>query len=137
VNYRETVPGTRSLPRWAKARWEFDLGVARPLGAVMVVLGATIPHLPHNPGLPCPLRSVTGVPCPFCGLTTSVKGVCTGHLRAGVTANPFGLLAVGVALFLVLRPRVRTVTVPVLCLATLAAASWGWELQRFGWLPWG
>jgi Protein of unknown function (DUF2752) len=113
------------------ARVDVDLGVLRKLGAAMIVLGATLPHIAHNPGLPCPLRTATGVPCPFCGLTTSVKGVCTGHWHDAVAANPFGLLAVAVAIVLLLRPRLRSASLPVVPLLALAAVSWAWELHRF------
>jgi hypothetical protein len=110
---------------------EVDLGVVRKLGAAMLVLGATLPHVAHNPGLPCPLRTVTGVPCPFCGLTTSVKAVCTAHWHDAVAANPFGVVAVAVAVVLLLRPRLRWASLPILPLLALAAMSWTWELHRF------
>ena len=128
------MPNGVRLPHWAAARWEIDLGVMRWLGVTMLVLGATLPHIAHNPGLPCPLRTVTGVPCPLCGMTTSVKGVCTGHLREAVAANPFGLLAVGVAIVLLVRPRLRSVTLPLMAILAMAATSWIWELHRFHWV---
>jgi Protein of unknown function (DUF2752) len=100
----------------------------------MVGLGAVLPHLPHNPGLPCPLRTLTGVPCPLCGMTTAVKALCTGHARASLAANPFGIVAVAVATAIVLRPAVRSVRVPLVLIFTAALASWVWELRRFGFL---
>ena len=111
-----------------------DLSVMRRLGAGMLVLGATLPHVAHNPGLPCPLRTITGVPCPLCGMTTSVKAACTGRLRAAAVANPFGLVAVAFAVLLLLRPKLSSLQVPVAALVGVAAVSWAWELHRFHWV---
>lgn len=115
-------------------RLTLDLGVMRRLGATMIVFGAALPHVAHNPGLPCPLRTLTGVPCPLCGMTTSVKATCTGRLSNAVTANPFGILAVAVAFVLLIRPKWATVRVPVAVLIGAAVVSWGWELHRFHWV---
>jgi hypothetical protein len=127
-------PGLSYAHRARTAHWQADLAPWRWLGAAMVTLGATLPHIAHSPGLPCPLRTMTGVPCPLCGMTTSVKAVCTGRLREGVVANPFGLLAVAVALLLVARPRWRSARLPVAPILMLVAMSWTWELRRFGWI---
>ena len=97
----------------------------------MLALGVVLPHLPGDPGLPCPLRTVTGVPCPFCGLTTSVKATLRGDLHAALVANPFGLLAVGTALVLLLRPAWRRIRLSSLTVCAGIAVSWLWELHRF------
>jgi hypothetical protein len=115
-----------------RTSWNVDVKGVRWAGASMVGLGLVLPHLPHNPGLPCPLRTLTGVPCPMCGMTTAVKAVCTGHLRTSIAANPFGVVAVAVAVALLLRPGLRTVRVPVGLIVAAAVASWVWELRRFG-----
>jgi hypothetical protein len=39
---------------------------------------------------PCPLYALTDIPCPACGLTTSITHVAHGHLRASLAAHPFG-----------------------------------------------
>lgn len=109
-----------------------DLTGLRVAGGAMLALGATLPLLPHNPGLPCPLRTLTGIPCPLCGMTTSVKAALAGHVVSSVAANPFGVIAVLVAVALLLRPRLRVVRLPVAILVTCALVSWTWELRRFG-----
>jgi hypothetical protein len=114
------------------ARWDVDVTGVRWVGAAMVGLGALLPHVAHNPGLPCPLRTLTGVPCPLCGMTTAVKAVCTGHVGASIAANPFGVVAVVVAVVLVLRPSVRSVRLPLVLVAAATLTSWVWELRRFG-----
>ena len=38
----------------------------------------------------CPFRLVTGVPCPFCGMTRSLFALGQGDLGAGVRFHPLG-----------------------------------------------
>ena len=114
------------------AGWDLEVAPLRWVGGAMVGLGVVLPHLPHNPGLPCPLRTLTGVPCPLCGMTTAVKAACTGHVGSSVTANPFGIVAVVFALVLLVRPGVRAVRIPVALAVGVVLSSWIWELRRFG-----
>jgi hypothetical protein len=113
------------------ATLDLDLTYLRRLGAPMLGLGLLLPRLPGHPGLPCPLRSLTGVPCPFCGMTTSVEAGVHLDLRAALLANPFGVVAVVMAGLLFLRPAWRRVTVPLSVVIAAAASSELWELHRF------
>jgi hypothetical protein len=110
---------------------DFELRTARYLGGAMLALGVALPHLPGNPGLPCPLRTLTGVPCPFCGLTTSVKAALHGDGHAAWGANPFGLLLIALAIAMVARPRWRRLRVPTLMVVSAVAVSWLFELHRY------
>src|ERR1700682_2534067 len=109
-----------------RTAWDVDITGARWAGGAMVGLGLVLPHLPHNPGLPCPVRTLTGVPCPLCGMTTAVKALCTGHVGASLAANPFGVVAVVTAILLILRPGMRSVRVPIGLVAAAAVTSWVW-----------
>ncbi|HVF14232.1 MAG TPA: DUF2752 domain-containing protein, partial [Acidimicrobiales bacterium] len=92
-------------------------------------------RLPAGVGLPCPLRSLTGVPCPFCGMQTSVKATVAGDVGQAVAANPGGLVLVLLAV-LVLAIRPATIRLPPLpVVAAALGAMWGFELVRFGVLP--
>jgi Protein of unknown function (DUF2752) len=117
--------------RLATVRTDIDLGPLRWAGGAMLALGAILPHMAGNPGLPCPLRSTTGVPCPFCGLTTSVKAALGGKMHAAAVANPFGILAVLIAIILLVRPAWRRVQVPATLLVASVGVSWLFELHRF------
>jgi hypothetical protein len=122
------------LRRALVARIDIDLRPFRWPGAAMLALGAALPHLPGNPGLPCPLRTVTGVPCPFCGLTTSVKAVMRADVARAAAANPVGILAVGLAFLVVLRPRRCNLRVPATVLLLGVGLSWVVQLHRFHFL---
>lgn len=96
----------------------------------MLFLAVTLPLVPAYPGVPCLLRTFTGIPCPFCGMSTSVKETVRLQLRDAWAANPAGVAAVLVAVALiVLRPsRVR---LPALLIPTALAAMWIFQLFRF------
>jgi hypothetical protein len=99
-------------------------------------------------GLPCPLRTLTGVPCPLCGMTTAATSLAAGDPRAALAANPFvTVLAAGTlwmtALLVARAARLAPAPVPWSeaarrrarwAVALLAAASWVFELHRFGWI---
>jgi hypothetical protein len=102
----------------------------RAPGAAMLVLGAVLPLLPGDPGLTCPLRALTGVPCPLCGMTTSVEATVRLDLAAAFAANPAGLALVPAAL-LALAGRPRRLDVPALAAVAGLAAMWLFELARF------
>ncbi len=96
----------------------------------MLAAGVVLPLLPGHPGIACPLRRLTGIPCPLCGMTTSVEQALRFHFHAAAAANPAGLLAVVLAIFLIAR-RPRHVVVPALLPPLLLAAMWLFELHRF------
>jgi uncharacterized protein DUF2752 len=98
--------------------------------------------------LPCPLRALTGVPCPLCGMTTAATGLASGDLGAALAANPFALLLAGFTLVMAVLMAARALgRVPppaqwpesrrrqgYWVVTGLAAASWAFQLHRFGWV---
>ena len=97
----------------------------------MLALGLVLPHVPGDPGLLCPLRTTTGIPCPLCGMTTSVKASLRGDLHGALLANPLGLVAVITALVLLVRPMWRRMQLPAAMLAGVGLLSWLFQLHRF------
>jgi hypothetical protein len=106
-------------------------------GAAAVAVAAL--HSVHDPGVLCPLRRLTGIPCPVCGSTTVFIELGSGHPLAALLANPFtvlfglGLLfaPLGVEQWWRGHPKRTRTTV----LAASALLSWCWELHRFGLIP--
>ncbi len=48
---------------------------------------------PLLPGMPCPLRALTGIPCPTCFLTRATAAALTGNLAGSVQLHAFGPFA--------------------------------------------
>jgi len=101
------------------------------------ISGADVAH-PGAPG--CLLRAVTGMPCPFCGLTHSMMALGQGNLAAAVAQNPLGLLLLPLAIAvlvlgvrIVLRGgRIRW-RAPVLWAGLgVVLASWAEQIVRYG-----
>ena len=129
----ETVPVSAPMP--LHRRFVAHEVPARDLtivGGAMLAAAYVLPALPGHPGLPCPLRTITGVPCPMCGMTTSVEATVHLDLAGAFAANPAGIILVVVAtVLLVTRPR--AIPIPRLAVTlTCLAAMWVFELHRFG-----
>jgi Protein of unknown function (DUF2752) len=111
----------------------FELRDVRPAGVLMLAGAFVLPVLPGHPGIVCPLRALTGVPCPLCGLTSSVVDSTHGDVAGALATNPAGLAAVVLTVVL-LMVRPRRIVVPWIVAAAGLTAMWLFELQRFGFI---
>lgn len=115
---------------WTRGRVELDLRDLRLAGALMLAAAVVLPLLPGNAGIACPLRLLTGIPCPLCGMTTSVEAIVRLDLRDALVANPGGVVAVIVALVLLVRPPSRLVLHHAV-LSGVLVTMWLFELHRY------
>ena len=95
-------------------------------------------------GFPCPLRLLTGIPCPFCGMTTAAMSLVRGDLVGAAAANPIvfavaALVASGLVLLALREGGLVPDPVPWSAAARrrcgfviggLAAISWVYQLHR-------
>lgn len=110
---------------------QLDPADIRIASFVLLAGAALAPFVPAGSGFACPLRAATGIPCPLCGMTTSVSEVVRLDLVDAVAANPAGPALVVFALgMLALRPR--RVRLPALLPLVALPAMWVFELVRFG-----
>jgi Protein of unknown function (DUF2752) len=100
--------------------------------AGLALCGAALllPEVPGYPGIACPLRAATGVPCPLCGLTTSMRALFSFDLATSLALNPLGAVAVLVTGAALLGLR-RAVSVPAALVGAVLIASWAYQLLRY------
>ncbi|HYI45510.1 MAG TPA: DUF2752 domain-containing protein [Actinomycetota bacterium] len=106
-------------------------GIHLQISALLLLVGAVLlPLLPGHAGLICPLRTMTGIPCPLCGMTTSVVATSRGRFSEALAANPAGVVfVIGAVALLIVRPK--KVRLPVAALIAAALAMWVFQLFRF------
>ena len=103
----------------------------------MLVVALAAVHIRQRPASLCLLRTITGVPCPFCGGTTAAVRLGDGDLRGSLAASPVALpmLLVWPLLGRVRPPQwaaPRRVRWTVIALILVGAELW--QLARFGFL---
>jgi hypothetical protein len=101
----------------------------RIVAGAMLGVAVVWPRLPVHPPLACPLRTLTGIPCPFCGMTRAVVAAMHGHLLESLRFNPAGVLVVVLALALLAGLRVDRVRVPPWVGAVFVALLWAWNVS--------
>jgi hypothetical protein len=102
----------------------------RIVGAAMLGVAAVRPLLPFEFVPPCPLRTITGIPCPLCGMTRGVTALVHGDIARAAVLNPGSFLVVGLAVLLLVQWRMRRVVVPIWLIVTLLVALWTWQLFK-------
>ncbi|MDQ3877227.1 MAG: DUF2752 domain-containing protein [Actinomycetota bacterium] len=109
---------------------EIDTRYLRGPAFGMLAAGVLLPILGH-PGAACPLRTLTGIPCPLCGASTSVEAAVRGHVVTALKTNPLGVIAVAIAAFAVATRRTYVWRVPLWAVAVALGGAWLVELVRF------
>ena len=108
------------------ARSENELRIAM---AGLVGAAAVWPVLPAHPHFLCPLRTMTGIPCPFCGMTRACIAGIHGHVGASLAFNPAGILVLALAVALFLRPAwLRFLRRPAWFWIATFGALWIWNV---------
>jgi hypothetical protein len=100
------------------------------IGAGALVGAAAIwPALPLHPPLACPMRAITGIPCPVCGMTRACVAAVHGHLGASLAFNPAGLAVMLVACVALIRPQwLMRLTPPLWLTIGTFGALWLWNV---------
>jgi len=101
----------------------------RTVSGALLGAAAIWPVLPVHPPAACPLRNLTGIPCPFCGMTRACVAAVHGHLGASLAFNPAGILVLAIAVLAFVRPAwLRVLVPPVWVLFAALGVLWIWNI---------
>jgi hypothetical protein len=109
----------------------FEARELRVVGAAMLGVAAVRPLIPFEFVPPCPLKTITGIPCPMCGMTRGVTALVHGDFARALLMNPASYLAVGIAVLLLLSWRTKRFVVPVWLIVTVLGLMWAWQLFKY------
>ena len=110
---------------------DVDLRPLRVAAVALVPVAFLVSWLPLDVVPRCPLRSLTGVPCPLCGSTRGVVAAVHGHLGHALALNPASLLVLALAAMLVLGWRIERVRIPVWTIVAVFAVLWTYQLFKY------
>jgi Protein of unknown function (DUF2752) len=119
------------LPEPLSGYTPIDLGALRGFGAGMLAVAAVRPVVPFEFVPPCPLRTLTGIPCPLCGMTRGVTAAVHGNLAHAAFLNPGSVAVVAAAVLLLLAWRTKRIHVPVWLVALILGLLWSWQLFKY------
>ena len=120
-----------ALSRQFSGATSVDLRTARIGAAGMVAVAVARPTIPFEFVPPCPLRTITGIPCPMCGMTRGVTSLVNGDFAHALLLNPASYLAVALALLLFVQWRTKKIVVPVWAIVVVLATMWTWQLFKY------
>ncbi len=103
---------------------------SRVAAAGMLAIAALRPLVPGDFSVACPLRELTGIPCPLCGMTTSVTATVRLDWGEAAAATPAGIVAVVLAVALLVAPPRSGVSVPAWVVPTGLTVMWLYQLIR-------
>ena len=129
--YAAAMALTQKMSRQLGGNTTFDLREVRMAGAAMLGIAAVRPLVPFEFVPPCPLRTITGIPCPMCGMTRGVTALVHGDFAQALLMNPASYLAVALAVLLLVQWRTRKVVVPVWLIVTVMALMWTWQAFKY------
>jgi hypothetical protein len=110
---------------------DVDLRPLRLAGLALVPAAFVVNAVPVDVVPPCPLRTLTGIPCPLCGSTRGVIAAVHGHLGHALELNPASLLVLVMAAMLVIGWRVERVRIPVWGIVVVFAVLWSYQLFKY------
>jgi len=122
---------SRTVTRQFGGNTTFNLREVRIVGAAMLGIAAMRPLVPFEFVPPCPLKTVTGIPCPMCGMTRGVTSLVHGDFAHALLMNPASYLAVALAVLLLFQWRARKVVVPVWLIVTVMGLMWTWQIFKY------
>ncbi len=141
-----TADGTWRLAVEPSDKWQRGRQTHRFVMAAGAVGGAFVlagVGGPFDGPIICPLRLATGVPCPFCGMTTSFTHTAAGDFGEAFVGSPIGpllfvaaiVIAAASAILLARRQRLD-IRIPTKLLwaigVPVVAAVWIYQIFRIG-----
>jgi len=97
--------------------------------AMAGLAGAAVVYPYFHPPMPCPLRSLTGIPCPLCGMSRACAAAAHGHILQSLAFNPAGIVVMLFGAVLLFRPDLaRRIRPPTWSLILVLGALWIWNI---------